>query len=66
MDWRDERIEWKADGKPVAIGLTRFGTGPAMLLPTFGVVFQPTADEPEPTPSLRSGRSSIKTRRCES
>lgn len=32
MDWRDERIEWQADGKPVSIGLTRFGTGPALLL----------------------------------
>lgn len=32
MTWVDERIEWDADGKLVKIGLTRFGTGPAMLL----------------------------------
>lgn len=32
MDWRDERIEWRADGKPVDIGLTGFGTGPNLLL----------------------------------
>ncbi len=32
MTWVDERIEWEADGKAVKIGLTRFGTGPAMLL----------------------------------
>src|SRR5262245_42086551 len=32
MDWRDDRIEWEADGKPVEIGLTRFGTGPDLLL----------------------------------
>lgn len=32
MDWRDERIAWEADGKPVEIGLTRFGSGPGMLL----------------------------------
>lgn len=32
MDWRDERIEWEADGKPIQIGLTRFGSGPTMLL----------------------------------
>ncbi|WP_412066350.1 alpha/beta fold hydrolase [Rhizobium sp. SYY.PMSO] len=32
MNWVDERIEWEADGKPIKIGLTRFGTGPAILL----------------------------------
>ncbi|WP_122523205.1 alpha/beta fold hydrolase [Pannonibacter phragmitetus] len=32
MGWIEDRIEWQADGKPVAIGLTRFGTGPSLLL----------------------------------
>ncbi|MBB4015049.1 pimeloyl-ACP methyl ester carboxylesterase [Chelatococcus caeni] len=32
MEWIEDRIEWVADGKPVKIGLTRAGTGPAMLL----------------------------------
>lgn len=32
MDWTEDRVEWVADGKPVQIGLTRAGAGPAMLL----------------------------------
>ncbi len=38
MDWRDQRIEWKADGKPVEVGMTRFGSGPARAvdLPVIG------------------------------
>jgi hypothetical protein len=32
MEWSEDRIEWMADGKPVRIGLTRAGTGTAMLL----------------------------------
>jgi len=32
MEWIEEQIEWVADGKPVTIGLTRFGSGPQMLL----------------------------------
>ncbi|MBN9216989.1 MAG: hypothetical protein J0I79_03450 [Mesorhizobium sp.] len=32
MDWTDEYIEWNADGKRVAIGLTRFGKGESLLL----------------------------------
>jgi pimeloyl-ACP methyl ester carboxylesterase len=32
MDWVKERVEWEADGKPVVIGLTRFGTGPSLLI----------------------------------
>lgn len=32
MDWSDEHIEWKADGKRIDIGLTRFGKGKNLLL----------------------------------
>lgn len=32
MSWREERISWEADGEPMSIGLTRFGSGPALLL----------------------------------
>src|SRR5919108_363440 len=32
MDWREEQIEWEADGKPIRVGLTRFGEGPSLLL----------------------------------
>lgn len=29
---REEHIEWEADGRSVAVGLTRFGSGPSLLL----------------------------------
>ncbi|TPM22660.1 alpha/beta fold hydrolase [Mesorhizobium sp. B2-3-5] len=32
MDWIEDQIEWSADGKKVAIGLTRFGAGKNLLL----------------------------------
>ncbi|RMC37254.1 alpha/beta fold hydrolase [Paracoccus alkanivorans] len=32
MDWTEDRIEWTADGKPVQLGLTRFGAGPKLLM----------------------------------
>ncbi|TPK65560.1 alpha/beta hydrolase [Mesorhizobium sp. B2-4-19] len=32
MDWIEDQIEWSADGKNVAIGLTRFGSGKNLLL----------------------------------
>jgi len=32
MNWNDEHIEWNADGKRVAVGLTRFGKGKDLLL----------------------------------
>ena len=32
MGWAEERIEWKADGEPVQVGLSRFGSGPSILL----------------------------------
>jgi len=32
MDWTEERIEWTADGSPIDIGMTRFGSGPSLLL----------------------------------
>lgn len=32
MESVDEQIGWVADGKPVTVGLTRVGSGPAMLL----------------------------------
>lgn len=32
MEWTEDRIEWRADGKPVQIGLTRAGSGPGLLL----------------------------------
>lgn len=30
--WTDEEIAWEADGHPLRIGVTRFGSGPTMLL----------------------------------
>jgi hypothetical protein len=32
MDRKENQIEWVADGKPVRLGLTRFGSGPDMLM----------------------------------
>lgn len=32
MSWTEEQIEWKADGNPMQIGLSRFGHGPSLLL----------------------------------
>ncbi|WP_181178310.1 alpha/beta hydrolase [Mesorhizobium sp. B4-1-3] len=32
MDWIEDQIEWIADGKKVAVGLSRFGTGKNLLL----------------------------------
>lgn len=32
MAWADQQIEWRADGAAVRIGLTRFGSGPGLLL----------------------------------
>lgn len=32
MNWQEERIEWRADGVPVALGVTRYGEGPELLL----------------------------------
>lgn len=32
MNWTNDRIEWEADGKPIRISLTRFGSGPSILM----------------------------------
>lgn len=32
MLWTESVTEWVADGKPVQIGLSRYGSGPEMLL----------------------------------
>ena len=32
MAFSDEQIAWTVGGKPVAIGLTRMGSGPTLLL----------------------------------
>ncbi|EEP0997526.1 hypothetical protein HAY25_004602 [Salmonella enterica] len=32
MLWTESVTEWVADGKPVQIGLSRYGRGPEMLL----------------------------------
>lgn len=32
MQWSEHVLEWTADGRPLQLGLTRFGSGPNMLL----------------------------------
>lgn len=32
MAWTEETVAWKAGGSPMSVGLTRFGSGPALLL----------------------------------
>lgn len=32
MSWTEERIQWQAEGKSMQIGLSRFGSGPELLL----------------------------------
>ncbi|ELO0595411.1 TPA: alpha/beta fold hydrolase [Salmonella enterica subsp. enterica serovar Muenchen] len=32
MSWTESVTEWEADGKPVQVGLSRYGSGPEMLL----------------------------------
>ncbi|WP_226562261.1 alpha/beta fold hydrolase [Salipiger thiooxidans] len=51
MVWIEDRIEWQVDGKSVTIGVTRFGTGPCLLLlPAFSSIS--TREEMRPLQEL--------------
>src|SRR5690606_29460366 len=32
MEWQDRRLEWRWEGRPVSVGTTAHGEGPALLL----------------------------------
>ncbi|PZA13746.1 alpha/beta hydrolase [Rhodopseudomonas palustris] len=32
MQWSEHLLEWRADGRPLQLGVTRFGSGPQLLL----------------------------------